>query len=304
MPRVSERTSLGLGLLVLYICWGSSFLGIEKAVSGFPPLTSVFIRFLSASLILASFIAWRSGWRSLLISRGAIFQTVSLGVLMLTLGNGGVSLAQSRGMPSWLAALVIATVPIWVVLLRLIFRDRVSQATLIGTVIAFAGTCALLLSASKNGEVPSGSLILAFIGALGWSIGSFLASRTPQSSQPMISGTHHLFFAALGIFVALLFTDEPSQWQNMQPDAAAIVGLIWLIVAGSSIGLVVFNWIVTKSSVSIGNTYAFSNPVIATLLAVTIVHNRPSQGALVSIPFVVLGVAMIIFGDKKVVTKV
>ena len=304
MPRVSERTSLGLGLLVLYICWGSSFLGIEKAVSGFPPLTSVSIRFLSASLILASFIAWRSGWRSLLIPRGAIFQTVSLGVLMLTLGNGGVSLAQSRGMPSWLAALVIATVPIWVVLLRLIFRDRVSQATLIGTVIAFAGTCALLISASKNGEVPSGSLILAFIGALGWSIGSFLASRTPQSSQPMISGTHHLFFAALGIFVALLFTDEPSQWQNMQPDTAAIVGLIWLIVAGSSIGLVVFNWIVTKSSVSIGNTYAFSNPVIATLLAVTIVHNRPSQGALVSIPFVVLGVAMIIFGDKKVVRKV
>ena len=304
MPRVSEKSTLGLALVVLYICWGSSFLGIEKAVSGFPPLTSVFIRFLSASLILASFIAWRSGWRSLLIPRRAIFQTVSLGVLMLTLGNGGVSLAQSRGMPSWLAALVIATVPIWVVLLRLIFGDRVSQATLTGTVIAFAGTCALLLSASKNGEVPSGSLILAFIGALGWSIGSFLASRTPQSSQPMISGTHHLFFAALGIFVVLIFTDEPSQWQSMQPDTAAIFGLIWLIVTGSSIGLVVFNWIVTKSSVSIGNTYAFSNPVIATLLAITIVHNRPSQGALVSIPFVVIGVALIIFGDRKVVTKV
>ena len=304
MPRISERSSLGLALVVLYICWGSSFLGIEKAVSGFPPLTSVFIRFLSASLILASFIAWRSGWRSLLIPRQAIFQTVSLGVLMLTLGNGGVSLAQSRGMPSWLAALVIATVPIWVVLLRLIFGDRVSRATLTGTVIAFAGTCALLLSASKNGEVPSGSLVLAFIGALGWSIGSFLASRTPQSSQPMISGTHHLFFAALGIFVVLLFTDEPNQWQSMQPDASAIFGLIWLIVTGSSIGLVVFNWIVTKSSVSIGNTYAFSNPVIATLLAITIVHNRPSQGALASIPFVVIGVALIIFGDRKVVGKI
>ena len=304
MPRVSERSNLGIGLVVLYICWGSSFLGIEKAVSGFPPLTSVFIRFLSASLILASFIAWRSGWRSLLIPRQTIFQTVSLGILMLTLGNGGVSMAQSRGMPSWLAALVIATVPIWVVLLRLIFGDRVSKATLVGTVIAFAGTCALLLSASKNGEVPSGSLILAFIGALGWSIGSFLASRTPQSSQPMISGTHHLFFAALGIFVVLLFTDEPSQWQSMQPDAAAIFGLLWLIVAGSSIGLVVFNWIVTKSSVSIGNTYAFSNPVIATLLAITIVHNRPSQGALASIPFVVIGVALIIFGDRRVAEKV
>jgi drug/metabolite transporter (DMT)-like permease len=88
----------------------------------------------------------------------------------------------------------------------------------------------------------------------------------------------------------------------MQPDASAIFGLLWLIVAGSSIGLVVYNWVVTQSSVSVGNTYAFSNPVIATLLAVTVVHNRPSQGALLSIPFVVFGVALIILGDRKAVT--
>jgi drug/metabolite transporter (DMT)-like permease len=220
---------------------------------------------------------------------------------MLTVGNGGVSMAQSQGMPSWLAALVIATVPIWVVLLRLAYGERVAKSTLIGTGIAFSGTCALLLSASQNGEAQPESLLFALLGALGWSLGSFLASRTPQSEQPMISGTHHLFFASLGILVLVLLSDEPSKWQSMQPDASAIFGLIWLIVAGSSIGLVVYNWVVTQSSVSVGNTYAFSNPVIATLLAVTVVHNRPSQGALLSIPFVVFGVALIILGDRKVV---
>jgi drug/metabolite transporter (DMT)-like permease len=302
MSTTTKKSNLGIGLAVLYICWGSSFLGIEKAVSGFPPLTSVFIRFLLASLLLASFIAWRSGWRALLIPRRAIPQTVGLGVLMLSVGNGGVSMAQSQGMPSWLAALVIATVPIWVVLLRLAFGERVAKSTLIGTGIAFSGTCALLLSASQTGEARPESLLFALLGALGWSLGSFLASRTPQSEQPMISGTHHLFFASLGILVLVLLSDEPSKWQSMQPDASAIFGLLWLIVAGSSIGLVVYNWVVTQSSVSVGNTYAFSNPVIATLLAVTVVHNRPSQGALLSIPFVVFGVALIILGDRKAVT--
>ena len=303
MSTTTKKSNLGIGLAVLYICWGSSFLGIEKAVSGFPPLTSVFIRFLLASLLLASFIAWRSGWRALLIPRRAIPQTVGLGVLMLSVGNGGVSMAQSQGMPSWLAALVIATVPIWVVLLRLAFGERVAKSTLIGTGIAFSGTCALLLSASQTGEARPESLLFALLGALGWSLGSFLASRTPQSEQPMISGTHHLFFASLGILVLVLLSDEPSKWQSMQPDASAIFGLFWLIVAGSSIGLVVYNWIVSQSSVSVGNTYAFSNPVIATLLAVTVVHNRPSQGALLSIPFVVFGVALIILGDRKAVTS-
>jgi drug/metabolite transporter (DMT)-like permease len=301
MSTTTKKSDIGVGLAVLYLCWGSSFLGIEKAVSGFPPLTSVFIRFLLASLLLASFITWRSGWHALLIPKRAIPQTVGLGVLMLTVGNGGVSMAQSQGMPSWLAALVIATVPIWVVLLRLAYGERVAKSTLIGTGIAFSGTCALLLSASQNGEAQPESLLFALLGALGWSLGSFLASRTPQSEQPMISGTHHLFFASLGILVLVLLSDEPSKWQSMQPDASAIFGLIWLIVAGSSIGLVVYNWVVTQSSVSVGNTYAFSNPVIATLLAVTVVHNRPSQGALLSIPFVVFGVALIILGDRKVV---
>ena len=302
MQTKTAKSNLGIGLVVLYICWGSSFLGIEKTVSGFPPLTSVFIRFLLASILLGSFIVWRSGWQALAIPRRKLPQTVGLGVLMLTVGNGGVSMAQSQGMPSWLAALVIATVPIWVVLLRLVVREKVSKSTLLGTGIAFSGTCSLLLSASQNGEAKVESLLFGLLGALGWSLGSFLASRTPQSEQPMISGTHHLFFASLGILVLVLFSDEPSKWQTMQPDASAIFGLAWLIIAGSSVGLVVYNWVVTQSSVSVGNTYAFSNPVIATLLAIFILHNRPSQGALLSIPFVVFGVALIILGDRKVVT--
>jgi hypothetical protein len=299
MSTKTAKSNLGLGLVVLYLCWGSSFLGIEKAVSGFPPLTSVFIRFLLASLLLGIFIIWRSGWRALIIPKRTLPQTVGLGVLMLTVGNGGVSMAQSQGMPSWLAALVIATVPIWVVLLRLTFREKVAKSTLIGTGIAFSGTCVLLLSASQSGEAKVQSLIFGLLGALGWSLGSFLASRTPQSEQPMISGTHHLFFASLGILVLVLFSDEPSEWATLQPSTSAVFGLIWLIIAGSCVGLVVYNWIVTQSSVSVGNTYAFSNPVIATLLAITILHNRPSPGALLSIPFVVFGVALIILGDRK-----
>ena len=224
MSTTTKKSNLGVGLAVLYLCWGSSFLGIEKAVSGFPPLTSVFIRFLLASLLLASFITWRSGWRALLIPKRALPQTVGLGVLMLSVGNGGVSMAQSQGMPSWLAALVIATVPIWVVLLRLAFGEPVAKSTLIGTAIAFSGTCALLLSASQNGEARPESLLFALLGALGWSLGSFLASRTPQSEQPMISGTHHLFFASIGILVLVLLSDEPSLWHIW----IALVDCCWI----------------------------------------------------------------------------
>src|SRR5690349_2806420 len=131
-------------LIVVYVVWGSTYLGIRVLVGFVPPLLAMGVRFLCAGILLAAFLAIRHGPGVLRVPPRRLLSAGVIGVLLLTCGNGGVAVAEQT-VPSGLAALLVAEVPLWLVCLRLLARDSPRRATIAGTALGFAGIAILAL---------------------------------------------------------------------------------------------------------------------------------------------------------------
>lgn len=293
----NDRRALPWLLGTLYLCWGSSFLAIELMVAGIPPLLGAGIRFTLAGVLLAIAIIPRRGWRAVLPRRDDLAMVVALSLLLITLGNGGVVVAQDLGIPSWLAALLVATIPVWIALMRLGWGPRPSRLTLWGTAVGLSGTVLLVSTSGMRitGIIP---LLLALSGALGWAIGAFVATRRGGGDDPFVTTIRQLTIGGVGLLVLATFL-ESSQWDSIQWTASAVGGLMWLTVASSVIALVVFYRITALSSVSTASTYAFTNPVVAMILSIVILGVWPDPISALAAPLVVIGVAMVVYGDRS-----
>ncbi|HCU92089.1 MAG TPA: EamA family transporter, partial [Actinobacteria bacterium] len=131
-------------LVVVYVVWGSTYLGIRVIVGFVPPLLAMGVRFLCAGVLLAIFLMFRHGPGILRVPPRRALSAGLAGVLLLTGGNGGIAVAEQT-VPSGLAALLVAAVPLWLVCLRLLARDTPRRATLAGTALGFIGIAILAL---------------------------------------------------------------------------------------------------------------------------------------------------------------
>lgn len=266
-------------------------------VQDIPPLLGAGIRFTLAGILLALAIVPRRGWRAVIPHRSDVPMVVGLSLLLITVGNGGVVVAQDQGIPSWLAALLVATIPVWIAIMRLGWGPRPSRLTLWGTAVGLSGTVLLVSTSGMRitGIVP---LLLALSGALGWAIGAFVSARRGGAEDPFVTTVRQLTIGGIGLFVltALL---ESGQWNSIQWTGSAIGGLLWLTFASSLIALVVFYRITALSSVSTASTYAFTNPVVAMILSILILGVWPDPVSALAAPLVIIGVAMVVFGDRN-----
>ena len=288
--------SLPLLLATLYLCWGSSFLGIELMVRDIPPLLGSGIRFTLAGVLLTLAILPRRGWRAVLPRRSDLPAVIGLSILLITIGNGGVVLAQDQGIPSWLAALLVATIPVWIALMRLGWGPRPSRFTLWGTGIGLVGTVFLVSTSGLRitGIIP---LLLALTGALSWAVGAFVATRRGGAEDPFVTTLRQLLIGGSGLLV-LAFLLERGSWDQTRWTPTAVGGLLWLTIAASIVALLVFYRITALSSVSTASTYAFTNPIVAMILSILILGVWPDPVAVLSAPLVVIGVAMVVYGDR------
>lgn len=291
-----ERRALPWLLGTLYLCWGSSFLAIELMVAGIPPLLGAGIRFTLAGVLLAIAVVPRRGWRAVLPRRHDLPMVIALSLLLITVGNGGVVVAQDQGIPSWLAALLVATIPVWIALMWLGWGPRPSRLTLWGTAVGLSGTVLLVSTSGMRitGVVP---LVLALSGALGWAIGAFVATRRGGAGDPFVTTVRQLTIGGIGLLI-LAGLLESKQWDSIQWTASAVGGLLWLTIASSVIALVVFYRITALSSVSTASTYAFTNPIVAMILSILILGVWPDPISALAAPLVIIGVAMVVYGDR------
>lgn len=281
----------------LYLCWGSSFLAIELVVRDAPALLSAGIRFTLAGLVLFIVVVARRGFIAVMPTRTNITITVVLALLLITLGNGGVVAAQKLGIPSWLAALLVATIPVWIAIFRLIWGPRPHRITLWGTTLGLIGTAALVSTAGIR-ITGFGPIALGLAGALGWAIAAFVSARRGGASDPFVTAVQQLLIGGVGLLLAsALF--ESALWSATRWTASSLTGLLWLIFASSIIALVVFYRITALTSVSVASTYAFTNPVVAMVLSIAILGVWPDVVSLAAAPFVIAGVALVIWGDRR-----
>ena len=279
-------------LWVIYVVWGSTYLAIRVTVETLPPFLSAGGRFFLAGAIVYAVLALRRGIPAIKITKRELGASALVGAALLFGGNGLVSLAEQE-VSSSLAALIIASVPLWVILLRTLTGEKVSRGTLVGVAIGFAGVAMLVLPAGDSKANVAGLLTLV-IASLSWASGSFFSSRLPLPRDPFVSTAAQMVTGGLVLIVAGAVTGEMSGLDPSEFSGASISAFAYLVTVGSLFAFTCYVWLLQNAPISKVATYAYVNPVIAIFLGWLILSESITTTILVGAAVIVSSVAFIV----------
>jgi drug/metabolite transporter (DMT)-like permease len=268
MSNSSKRSSslLVLGFLAVYVVWGSTYLGMRIGVESFPPLLLAGTRHLITGLIFYPILRLKTGIRP----TATHWKTAAItGFLLLCVGNGGVCWAELT-VPSGVAALLVAMVTLWMVLVDWLRPEghRPSGRVFVGIVLGFAGLALLVGPAhlGSSGRVdPVGAGILA-VASFAWACGSIYSKHSPLPDSAMLSMSMQCLAGGIALWIGGFLTGEVHQFHLAAISLRSWLAVAYLIVFGSGIGFTAYIYILKKSTAPRVATYAFVNPVVALLL--------------------------------------
>jgi drug/metabolite transporter (DMT)-like permease len=275
----------------VYLLWGATFLAIRFGVETLPPYLLAGLRFLTAGAVLYGWTRWRGAERP----TAANWRAAALvGSLLLVGGNGSVSWAQQR-VPSGMAAMIIASSPIWMVLLDWLRPRGVRPHVIVfvGLVLGLAGLLLLVRPDPSGTRMdPLGTAALLFA-SISWAVGS-IYSRHARLPRTMLLATGMEMLA--GGAILLVASAVTGQLDGFDPRAVSIrsiVSLAYLIVGGSLIGFTAYIWLLRVTSPARAATYAFVNPVVAVLLGWMFAGEAITPQILLGSAVVAAGVALV-----------
>jgi drug/metabolite transporter (DMT)-like permease len=290
MAPAPWKTWTALGLV--YVVWGSTYLAIRYVVDGLPPLLTAASRFLMASALIATFVLVKRGREPFRASARAWLGGAGIGLLLLLGGNGGVVLAENSGLPSGLTALLIAGVPLYVVLLRALLKDRPSNRTLLGVGIGFVGLGVLLLPGTRPSGVSVGAAVLVLGCSSLWAIGSVIATRIELPKDPLVTTLAEMLGGAVGLGVGGVVRGESIPTSGVH--ASALIALAYLVVFGSVVAFTAYSWLLGTAPVSKVATYAYVNPVVAVVLGALVVGETITATSVIGGLITVVAVAVVV----------
>jgi drug/metabolite transporter (DMT)-like permease len=261
------KTKLWLALFALYIVWGSTYLAIRFAVETMPPFLHGSLRFLVSGAIL---YIWRLSAGDAKPTASQWKSTAIIGTFLLLGGNGLVSLAE-KTIPSGIAALVIATVPFWLVLFES-FRAGGGKPTwlsIVGLVIGFGGVFLLIGPASITGSHQSFDtfgIVLLLTAPFLWALGSIYSRGADLPRSTLLSTGMQMLMGSISLLIVSVATGELNGFSLGAISMRSWWGLIYLITFGSLVGFVSYGWLLQNAPISLMSTYAYVNPVVAVFL--------------------------------------
>jgi drug/metabolite transporter (DMT)-like permease len=282
-------------MLAVYIAWGSTYLAIRFAVETIPPFLMASVRFLIAGGVLYLFRRFvmkdaapqRIEWRSAAI----------VGLFLLVGGNGAVSWAEQR-VPSGVAALLVGSAPLWMVLLDALRPGdrRPAGWTLAGVLLGFGGIVVLVGPAQLFGNGTRvdllGALALTFA-AFSWAIGSLYNRGARLPPSPLLATGMEMLMGSLGLALLGSLTGE---WSRLEPaaiSARSLAGLVYLIIFGSWVGFVAYIWLLRVAPTSLVSTYAYVNPLVAILVGSWLADEAITPRILLAAAIIIGSVALI-----------
>nr|WP_242595500.1 drug/metabolite exporter YedA [Corallococcus exiguus] len=246
-------------LFALYVIWGSTYLAMRFALTGFPPFRMAGMRFLLAGGVLFAGLRLKGQPGPGLRQWGA---GVATGFLLLVMGNGGIAVAQNLGVPSGVAALVVGSMPLWAAIFGAAFGQRPGRAELAGLVLGFAGVALLNLGGDMSG---GGVAALAVVVApAAWAFGSVWSRRLPMPAGLMTPATQML--SAGVMMMALSFALGERMADAVPPRAMA--SFVYLVVFGSLVAFSAYGYLLKHARPALATSYAYVNPAVAVLLGV------------------------------------
>jgi drug/metabolite transporter (DMT)-like permease len=290
-------------LVIVYVVWGSTYLGIRYVVASLPPYLSAGVRFAAAGALLYPFAIRRGTPEERAADAPTRQQWLSafvIGGLLLGVGNGGVSDAE-RHVPSGTAALLVAMVPLWMALFGwLFFRDRLTPWAVVGLLVGFGGVA--LLAAGGGGEhggaVTTSGLMILIIATIAWSAGSLFARSAPMPSRPLL-GTAMEMLAGGVVCVAL--GTAFGEWPRVRLGSAhtsAWLALAYLVLFGSLVAYSAYTWLLRHAPTPVVATYAYVNPAVAVFLGWLIGGEHIYPRTIGAAAIVIGGVALIVSAPR------
>jgi len=283
---------IAIGLATVYVLWGSTYLAMRLAIATIPPFTMAAARHFTAGALLYAFARLRGAprpqpahWRS----------TAIIGGLLLLLGNGGVVWAEQR-VSSGMAALLICSEPMWIVLFVWLRRDgrRPSPWVVAGLVLGMAGLLLLVRPGhGGGGVVDRWGVAAVLISSVSWAAGSLYVQRARLPSSPLLTTAMQMLCGGGLLFAAGALTGEPAHFALSQVSAGSALAVLYLIVFGSLIGFTAYTWLLRSASPVLVSTYAYVNPVVAVFLGWALVHETVTAGMLLGAAVILAGVALI-----------
>ena len=284
-----SRAALVLAFAAVYVIWGSTYLGIRYAITTIPPLLMAGSRFIVAGTILYVFARRRGAPTP---GREHVKAGFVIGALMLLVGNGGVVMAE-REIPSGLAALVIATVPLFMTAIEsLLARAWPPPLRLVALAVGFVAV-GVLVDPSTLGGGDAGGIVILLVASLSWAIGSFYSKRAPRpASGAMAVSLQMLGGGFLQIVAGTVF----GEWRDVHPGAisgVSMLALAYLVLFGSLIGYTAYAWLIQVVQPSLASTYAYVNPMVAVFLGWLVAGEPISARTLVAAAMIVGSVVLI-----------
>ncbi|MEJ2555584.1 MAG: drug/metabolite exporter YedA [Anaerolineae bacterium] len=297
------RLRIVVAFAAIYLIWGSTYLGIRFAIETVPPLLMAGTRFVVAGTMLYSWTRLRGAPRPTRLHWGA---ASVVGGLMLLGGNGGVSWAEQRVF-SGLAALLIATVPLWIALLDWRRRGglRPSGRGAVGLVFGFAGVALLVgpgeLAGSSHMD-PLGAMVL-LLAALSWAAGSLYSRQAQLPGSALLAISMEMLTGGVLLLAAGLVTGEGARLELSQVSPRSVLALGYLIVFGSLVAFSAYIWLLRVSTPDRAATYAYVNPVVAVILGWALGGEPLTLRTLLAAVVIVSAVVIITYQARKEDTR-
>jgi drug/metabolite transporter (DMT)-like permease len=200
--------------------------------------------------------------------------------------------------PSGLTALLIAATPLWIVVLRLLTRDRPRRVTLIGTLVGFAGVAVLARPGTVEEHVETWGIVLLVCASLSWATGSVIQSRLPLPGDPFVATTYEMLAGGLAMAVVGGARGETSRLHLAEVPLEAWLWMAYLVVFGSLLAFSAFVWLLGNAPISLVATYAYVNPVVAVGLGVLVLDESVTTAVVVGGLVVVAGVALVVMSER------
>jgi drug/metabolite transporter (DMT)-like permease len=283
-------------LWIVYLVWGSTYLAIRVMVETVPPLLGAGARFTIAGAVLLLVLALRLGWAAVRPTRGALLGAGLVG-LLLPGANAVVSVAEQH-VPSGLAALLIGSIPLWVILLRRVSGEAIPRRSAAAVVLGFAGVALLVRPGPQSADASIVGMLTCVAAAVMWASGSFASRHVELPRHPLVSTGWQMLIGGLACLLAGLIAGEGPQVDLAAFSTRSLLALAYLVVMGSWVAFSAYVWLLQNAPLSKVATYAYVNPVVAIILGWLVLSEVVAPVTIAGAAVIVAAVALAIRSER------
>ena len=304
-----STAAIALALLIVYVVWGSTYLGIAIMIETLPPLLAAGVRYGAAGLLVVGALVavarlrpdaqpierpTAAHWRAAFI----------VGALLLLGGNGGVVLAELF-IPSGIAAVIVATTPIWLALFDALLSRRWPSGLVMGGIVAgIVGVAILLAPLGEVGRINPIGIVLCLLAEISWAAGSLYARRAPMPRSAFLGTGLEMLAGGLALILAGALLGEIGRTHVETFSLRSLLALGYLIVFGSIVAFTAYTWLLANAPITTVATHAYVNPIVAVALGALVLSEPITPRTLLATAIIIGAVVAMVSGRPRDVEEV